>query len=631
MPITLITDTGEFQAREANGLLLTESARKAGLKLNTRCGEAGICGGCAATLERGEFVVAGQHVTVQPGGHRTALACLTRLASEEAVVSFPSTSVLEREAKIDEDFVMDAFERGAQTLKLCVDVPPPTLTDPAPDWDRLERELLARAGPRQLAIPLGLLQRLPAVLEEGRGRVTVTLGRTDHRGSVIDVEPGDTTSTHLGLAVDIGTTTVVAMLVDLNLGKVLAKASMYNQQIAKADDVASRISYCSSADAVGELQRLVVDDTVNQLVRRLCQETGASGHQIGRLAVSGNTVMIHLFLGLSPESIGRIPFQPVANVHGEYVAEDLGLAIAPHGVVDVVPSVAGYVGGDVTSDMYVANLRMRSQPTLLVDIGTNGEIVFSEEGRMVACATAAGPAFEGYGLSHGCRASTGAIEHIRFDGSLEFELEVIGGTKPIGLCGSAIVDFVACGLHCGLLNRMGRFDVEMLKAGGRYLDDEQLCGTSKACLIADSAASGTGRPLFVSEQDLAEVMKAKAAVYAGMKTLLATQDRAFGDIERFCLAGGFARHLDLRNAISMGLLPELSLDRFDVIGNGSLAGAFLALVEFEAMAAYEALVRLPEVIELNLEATFESNFIDALALPNLNGEDFPETLARLSG
>ena len=264
-----------------------------------------------------------------------------------------------------------------------------------------------------------------------------------------------------------------------------------------------------------------------------------------------------------------------------------------------------------------------------MDIGTNGEIVFAEAGRMVACATAAGPAFEGYGLAHGCRASVGAIERVRFGASLDFDLEVIGGVEPVGLCGSAVIDFVADGLRCGLLNRMGRFDVDMLRASGRYLDDEVLCGRSRSCLVVPAERSGTGRPIFVSERDLAEVLKAKAAIYAGMKTLLGAQGRAFADVARFCLAGGFARHIDLENAVCMGLLPEIPLERFDVIGNGSLAGAFLALVERGAPRAYEELARLPEVIELNLEPAFESNFVDALALPNLDEADFPETLARL--
>jgi uncharacterized 2Fe-2S/4Fe-4S cluster protein (DUF4445 family) len=491
--------------------------------------------------------------------------------------------------------------------------------------------ITAQPGFARISASTGVLRLLSKALAGGRRKITVTLGRIGPEWAVVDFEPGDTTDRHYGVAVDIGTTTVVALLADLTRGAVLKKAAMYNQQISKADDVASRISCCMSADAVGELQDLVIDKTINPLIDILCREAGIEDRDISRLAVSANTVMSHLFLGLSPASIGRLPFQPVTRVFGVHRGAELNLRMNPHGIVDVVPAIAGYVGGDIVSDIYVAHLNKQPELTLMVDLGTNGEMVLSEGSQMLACATAAGPAFEGYGLQHGCRAATGAIEGVHFDASLEFHLRVIGKCPPAGICGSGIIDFLAAGLRCGLINPMGRYDTDLLKARGRHLFNDFGCGESHACIIATAEESAGGEPLFISELDISQVLKAKAATYAGMKTLVENQGKTFADIQHFCLAGGFARHISLRNAICIGLLPELPLDRFQVIGNGSLAGAYLALMEAEAMEGFEAIVNLPRVIELNLIKAFEGHFIDALAMPNMAGEDFPGVTAELEG
>jgi uncharacterized 2Fe-2S/4Fe-4S cluster protein (DUF4445 family) len=274
----------------------------------------------------------------------------------------------------------------------------------------------------------------------------------------------------------------------------------------------------------------------------------------------------------------------------------------------------------------VAGCRDRTERTLLVDIGTNGEMVLCEGGRMLACATAAGPAFEGAGLTHGCRAADGAIEHVAFGRDLDFACTVIGGGRARGLCGSAMIDFTAEALRCGLVNRMGRFDIGLLEECGRYLRTDE----GHACALVDAGEALNGKPVYVTEHDVSQIMKAKAAMYAGMKTLLATEGRTFRDLERFVLAGGFAKHIDPANAICMGLLPEIPVEIIDVIGNGSLAGAYQALVNRQAMGECEHLASVPEVVELNLVKAFESAFVDALALPNLNDEEFPAVTAALA-
>jgi uncharacterized 2Fe-2S/4Fe-4S cluster protein (DUF4445 family) len=627
MPLRLITEGGEIESRHGFGRVITEMADELGLALNTRCGGKGICSGCHVLLEEGDFLVGEERVSPAPGAPVEALGCRTRVASESARIRIPPGSLVERCAKIEDDFIAGQFRHEAPSRKFFLRIPEPSLEFAEPDWVRIERELEKHSALRGVHAPAEVLKLIPAALRDGESRITVTVGRQETHWTALDIEPHDTTARHFGIAVDIGTTTVVAVLVDLNSATMLGKASMYNRQIGRADDVASRISYGRTQREVEELQHLVVQDTINPLINALCARHGVASASIYRAAIAGNTVMSHLFLGLSPEGIGRLPFQPVARAFAAQRARDVGLAMNPSGLVDVLPAISGYVGGDITADMYVARLTHDPSLTALVDIGTNGEIVVSEGNRFAACATAAGPAFEGYGISCGARAAAGAIEHIEFDRALNMKVDVIGGGLPTGICGSAIIDFIACGLRSGLLNRMGRFDLDLLRACGRHAEHAHGRGASHACVVMSAAQSGTGRAIFVSEHDVSQVLKAKAAIYAGIKTLMEHLGRPFRDIRRFCLAGGFARHIRLENAVHMGLLPAIPLDRFHIIGNGSLGGAYLALVDGDAREAFDTLARLPRTIELNRAPTFETNYVDALALPNLcDGDDAGATV-----
>ena len=466
----------------------------------------------------------------------------------------------------------------------------------------------------EISVPAGSL------LETG-GQIVSDFHAPHHLASA--AAPPTSATAPLAAAVDIGTTTVALVLLDPATGRILARASQYNQQIRKADDIASRISFCRTEQEVRVMQELVIQQTINPLLAEACATAGVPTDRVQRLAAAGNTVMEHLFLGLPVESIGRLPFHAVRHIHPPCEASALGLAMQPCGRVDVVPSVAGYIGGDITADIHAAHLTTRGGESVLVDVGTNSEIVYALDGRLLACATAAGPAFEGAGLLHGRRASPGATEHVRCDAKLDFQCDVIGGGKADGICGSGIIDFLAVGFRCGLINAHGRFDIERLKNSGRHVISPLARGSSHACVLVPANASANGQAVVVTERDIEQVLKAKAATYAGLKTLLTLQGRTVRDIPRFVLAGGFARHIDIANAIALGLLPDLPLDRFEVLGNGSLAGAYLALTDATALPAMEHISRLPQAIELNRTQDFEDNFIDALLIPNLNTEEFP--------
>ncbi len=445
-----------------------------------------------------------------------------------------------------------------------------------------------------------------------------------HRGEIVN---GSAVKRALGIAVDIGTSTVVAALVDCETGNVIDRASRFNQQVLRADDVASRIAQCGCAENVRALQQLVIAHTINPLIEEICERNDLRPEEIFAAAIAGNTTMSHLFLGLSPFSIGTLPFTPVARKYPEIAAAKLGLRVHPAAPVFVVPCASGYVGGDIVADIHVTGLPAQSGLCLLADIGTNGEMALAENGKILACATAAGPAFEGAGLLHGCRAISGAIEHIEFEKDLHFRCKVIGDSQPVGFCGSAAIDFIACGMESELINTMGRFDIDLLKSRGRYKHVRVRNGWSHGCCVVDGFETSTGEPLVITELDVSQILKAKAAIYAGLKTMMHLRGKHPRDLDRVILAGGFAKHIRLANAIKIGLLPPVAMENFEIVGNGSLAGAVLALADTTSRDAYAQLIDAPEIVELNLVPEFATFFADALALPYLEPEEFEDKVA----
>jgi len=601
-----------------------ELAFNAGFALHTACGGKGVCGRCRLFLGEGEYETHnGRRFRVAEGEERLALGCRVRPVGLVAHIRVPDESQIEQRAQIHEDFALPPGTLNSPIVRACVRPAPATLERPSDDVERLMAELRARFPDGPLSFPIELLRRLPDALIRGDGAVTVTMGPSEHGRAILDIEPGDTAGDPLlGVAADIGTTTVVCALLDLRDGNVLARASRYNQQIRKADDVASRISYCRGPAELELMQRLVVEETINPLIHEICEEAGTAPARIARMAASGNTVMMHLLLGLSPNGIGAIPFAPVLRRLPPTPARAIGLDTGPGALLDLVPAIAGYVGGDITADLYAARLMDAEGPSLLVDIGTNGEMALWDGGRLRVSATAAGPAFEGAGVRHGCRAAAGAIERFRWDDALNADFRVIGPRAPMGLCGSALIDFVAESFRVGLLDEVGRFDVDRLRAAGRYIAARDERGVHHACAVVADAESGIEGPIYVTEADVAELLKAKAAVYAGLTTLLEVSGRRATELRELVLAGGFARHIDLRNAARIGLLPDLPVERVRVIGNGALAGAVLALRDPAAFENFHRITARAETVELNLVPSFAAHFADAMILPNADPAAF---------
>ena len=608
--------------------LLSDLACAAGLPLQTACGGQGACGRCAVILRKGRFAGREGEFEVPEDRPRRALACRTRVAGTGAIVEVPPASLIETRGQIDADFMMPAYERSPRQRVLAVEVAPGTLESQAPDAERLA-SALAGAGLTDVRVDLAAVRDLPAVLRADGGRVSVACGPYRGATDLTALAPGSAPLRNVAVAADIGTTTVVGVLLDLDRGVELARASAYNAQIRRADDVNARISHARGAAERAELQRLVVEETLNPLIAQLARDEDIVPAAIPRIAVSGNTVMMHLLLGLPPDGIGAIPFQPVMRRYPESRARDVGLRLHPRAVLDIVPGLSGHVGGDLTSDAHAAGLLDRPGLTMLVDIGTNGEILLWNGERLLATATAAGPAFEGAGMECGCRAAEGAVDHVQWLDEGRFRFSVIGKAPATGFCGSAIIDFLAQAFRGGLLGPTGRFDLDRLRRAGCHTEIDGRRGRSHACVVVPPAESATGAPLIVTERDVAEVLKAKAAIYTGMQTLLAVSGHAWSDLDRLLLAGGFARHIRLRHAAWMGLLPDLPPGRIEVIGNGSLAGACLALLDRGAIEGFERILRRAEAVELNLQPGFEGRYVDALLLPHAEPAEFVTALEEM--
>ena len=416
-------------------------------------------------------------------------------------------------------------------------------------------------------------------------------------------------------AVDIGTTTVVVLLVDLATGEVLSRAGGFNAQIRFGDNVLTRIDAARSPQAVADMQSAVVRETIAPLLVTACERAGRGPERVAGGAIAGNTTMLHLLAGEDPTPLGIAPFTARFLTGRRMVAADIGLEV--EGLpcttpLQLLPSIAAYIGADITAGVYASGMAYDARPSLLVDIGTNGEIVMQHGGRLIACATAAGPAFEGCGLRCGTRARDGAVSDLKLSmDPFVIEAQTIGGvpvSRASGICGSAYIDFLASARSAGLLGHTGRFQADAWNAlpeTHRLIDDGE-----RSILLAGSA----GAPR-ISEVDVALLLQAKAAIGAGIETLLENASLRAEEISRVYLAGGFGMHLNVPHAIAIGLLPGFSPQQIRVVGNTSLAGALLSLIDRTSLDEMEALREQVEVIELNLADGFEDRYVEHLMLP----------------
>jgi uncharacterized 2Fe-2S/4Fe-4S cluster protein (DUF4445 family) len=475
------------------------------------------------------------------------------------------------------------------------------------------------------------VRTLPQVLRAQDWRVTVTTLVTAiesrnarRRPRLIRVEPGDARAKHYAFAFDIGTTTVKGQLLDLNRGSVLAEDTEYNGQIAYGSDVITRIAYCQQAGGPEKLQQVVVA-TINKIIDAMLDKSNVVRSDVGHFNVAGNTTMLQILLGIDPRYIRLAPYTPAATYLPPVKANSLGIKLAEHVYLFAFPLVASYIGGDVVSGVVAAGIHQTRKLTLYMDIGTNGQEVIGNADWMVTAACSAGPAFEGSQIKHGMIAGAGAIEECNIDpATLEPTVGTIGGVKPKGICGSGLINTVAALLETGIIGQNGHFQTEVKSQRVRHGED------GFEFVLARANETQTGKDIVITEIDIENVMRAKAAMYAGCQTLVKAVGIKTADIEQVVIAGAFGSYIDVDRAITIGLLPDLPRDRFTFIGNGSLMGARLACFSTDIIDDVWRVAKLMTNFELSENTDFMNNYVAALFLPHTNAEEFPTVGARLT-
>lgn len=605
------------------GTTLLDSAVKAAISMNAVCGGEGKCGKCRVIVEGA--VDSPDTALIDPldweNGYR--LACQSKVRSD-LIVFVP------QEAQVGEHKILTTFhvtelkELSPLVNWRFLDLPLPTLDDNLGDLERIERSLGLIRG--ELDAPLEVLRKLPDVIRDSDWNISVVM---EGEHNLIDIRSGECLR-ELGIAVDIGTTTVVAALIDMRTGEVLSQASDYNKQIVCGEDVLSRIAFCEEC-SVERPQRLVLD-TVNSLVSKIQNDIKAreeftlTGDDISSISVAGNTTMIHLLLGLDPRGIRYDPYVPLTNLPPIMRAGDVGIEILPQAPVYFVPGRASYVGGDIIADVLASELHASKETSLLIDVGTNGEIVLGNSDWMVACSCSAGPAFEGGEVAHGMRAMMGAIDSIQLKGG-ELEYTTIGGGKPIGICGSGLIDLIAEMFTNGVVDKKGR--IKDLTHPRVRMGDE---GSEFVVAWAEETAVDSGLSdcpdgrrgdIMITDNDIQNIIRTKAAVYAAASVLLKSVDLAFEDLTRVFVAGGFGNYLDIGKATVIGLLPDLPENKFVFLGNGALAGARLTLLSESKRKEASKVHERMTYFELSTTQAFFDEFSSSLFLPHTDIGKFP--------
>ncbi len=504
-------------------------------------------------------------------------------------------------------------------------IEPPSLEDNTDDYSRLLREM-ARLGLNGLSVDLRTLRGLPELLRAANWQVTVYYDNVESADSrrLISVVPGDRTDRLFGVAVDIGTTTVVVYLVDLRSARLLQVASAYNGQIARGEDVISRIVYSLKGENLKELQQLVVD-TINGLLAEVLRKAAVKPEEVVQVVAAGNPTMSHLFLGISPRYLREQPYIPAVNQYPSVVASELDIAVNPNAKVLTIPGVASYVGGDITAGVLSSGQWKTDKLTMFIDVGTNGEIVLGNSEWLITCACSAGPAFEGAGVQHGMRATVGAIEKVEIDrADFEARFHVIGDVPARGICGSAMIDLLAEMFLSGVIDRGGHMNwklgtprIRQGDHGGEYV-------------VAWAGETADGQDIVITEVDINNLLRTKAAIYAGFSVLVSSMGLGFTDIEQVLIGGGFGRYINVEKATQIGLLPDLPWETFHYLGNTSALGAYASLVSREAREVAQETARKMTYLELSADNRFMEEYISGLFLPHTDLAAFPSVEKLLS-
>jgi uncharacterized 2Fe-2S/4Fe-4S cluster protein (DUF4445 family) len=625
---TIRFEPSGLKIKVPSGAVLLEAAHKAGIYLSSICGGDGYCGKCKVIIDSGQFQSKPTALlTPDEVRKNIVLSCQTKVLSD-MTITVPKSHTLEtsqilmdsdahRFSEMPSEVREGIFDFDPLVRKIYVEMSPPTVHDHTADHERLYLAIREQIDAPIMQTGFRLLQKLSRLLQSSDYKVTVTLGRRGETTEVIEIKPGNHCDRNFAVAVDLGTTTVVAHLVDLTKATTIDTEATYNSQINFGEDYIRRIIYAEENDAFDEMQNRIVND-VNNLIVTLATRQKIDLHDLNTIVCAGNTAMIHFLLNLDPTRIRREPYIASAGFVPPIRAAEVGIQINKRGLLYCLPGVAAYIGSDIVAGVLTTRIFTQKGISLFIDIGTNGEVVLGNNEWLTCASSSAGPAFEGSGVKHGMRAGGGAIEKLTIldDGSIE--LKTIGEKHPVGICGSGLLDTLAELFTKGIIDRTGRF-----KDNGR----PGLTEGDEGRQFQISPAENEHHEIVITQADIDNLIRSKAGVFASIKVLMeATQTKA-EDLDAVYLAGGFGNFLNIQQAVNIGMLPDVPLEKMRFVGNTSIAGAKTVLLSRKALETAEKIAEGMTYFDLMSHPGYMDEFTRANFLPHTDLSLFPTVSA----
>jgi len=614
-------DNKEAEVSEGNTLL--EAAEKADVYINASCNGKGSCGKCKLILESGNVKKESTPLLSDNEKDKNyVLACQTKVAGD-VIVRIPEETI-ERKLKVA-GMGQEATERLKELVKdispmlkeIPLELEPPTLDDSVSDLDRLNRGLKTTGcDVERMNVGIKVMRELASAMRDENFNITASVIRKKCSNEILGVKPGGFDSPMLGLSIDVGTTTIVVYLVDMKNGSIIGATAGHNRQAACGDDVINRI-VCAEKDGVSKLTGMGVS-TINNLINEVVESAGVEYRRIRNIVISGNTTMAHLLLKIEPRYIRREPYIPTVSEFPILKAKDIGIKADPSAAVFVMPGPASYVGGDIVSGLVFTGLHREEPLTLFIDIGTNGEIVLGNKDWLMCASCSAGPAFEGGGIRWGMRAEEGAIEKVYVDSETqEPKIDTVGDAPPRGICGSGMIDLIAEMFMKEIIDNSGKFKLDASHKRMKTEKDE------KAYILAFADETGVDEDIVFTETDIHSLVLSKGAVYAGFTVLLNHAGLDFPMVDRVWITGGFGQYLNIERAVTIGLLPDISRDKFEYLGNSSIAGAYMALLSDDFRKEAREISNSMTYIDFSSSNEFMEEYTSALFLPHTDLKAFP--------
>ena len=639
--VTFSFEDGSMVETFANaGDNLLEVARSANVAIDAPCSGNGACGKCRVQLKSGELESKKTlHISDEEYQAGWRLSCCSKISADVNVLvpdiasayksrmkvadlSSKEEIAIFENAKSDIQLAGIELKNSLEVVDVLMDVP--SLDDTMPDNERLTRALRKYLNINRVRIPYVVLKKLPDVLRENNFAVKCVIRATSDDMYVYDIFGKDEDVVIGGLAIDIGTTTVSAVLINMENGEILAKSSAGNGQIRFGADVINRIVESQKPGGQKKLQDAVIKETINPMIHEMCKSAKFPKDHIYRMCVASNTTMNHLFAGINADPLRTEPYIPAFFKTNSLFASDVGVDINKDAHIIMAPNIGSYVGGDITAGTLVSMIWNRPEFSLFIDLGTNGELVFGNSDFMMSCACSAGPAFEGGDISCGMRATDGAIEACTIDKeTMEPTYKVVGepGTKPVGLCGSGIIDVISELFMCGIINPKGKF----VREGERIRHDKYGMGSY---VIAFEEEAGSSKDVEITEVDIDNFIRAKGAIFSAIRTMLSSLDFDVSMIDDVYVAGGIGSGINMQNAVNIGMFPDVPLEKFHYIGNSSLTGAYLMLYSTEAEKKTYDLAANMTYMELSTVPTYMDEFVGACFIPHTDASMFPNVHQR---